>query len=68
MLRSIKNAQDEDLVDDTLEDVPVGTDNDMSLIDIPPATIDFDDNDGYDDGYDSDGDAGIANLENSGLF
>ncbi|CAN0293010.1 unnamed protein product [Pylaiella littoralis] len=49
---------DEDLVDDTLEDVPVVDDIEVGVIDVPPPPVDFDDNDGYDDGYDSD--PGIA--------
>lgn len=51
-------TQDEDLVDDTLEDVPVVDDIEVGVIDVPPPPVDFDDNDGYDDGYDSD--PGIA--------
>ncbi|CAM9297355.1 unnamed protein product [Laminaria digitata] len=59
---------DEDLVDDTLDDVPIGTDVEIASADVPPPPIDFDDNDGYDDGYDSPGDSSVADVESSALF
>lgn len=60
------HAQDEDLVDDTLDDVPLGHDIEVGIIDVPPPPVDFDDNDGYDDGYDSD--PGIAGGESEGMY
>lgn len=63
------SAQDEDLVDDTLDDVPLGTLDDqieVGPIDVPPPPVDFDDNDGYDDGYDSD--PGIAGVDSEGMY
>lgn len=61
------SAQDEDLVDDALEDVPLGTlEVEVGVIDVPPPPVDFDDNDGYDDGYDSD--PGIAGAESDGMY
>ena len=67
-VQTLKNAQDEDLVDDTLDDVPIGTDVEIASADVPPPPIDFDDNDGYDDGYDSPGDSSVADVESSALF
>eukprot|EP00903_Cladosiphon_okamuranus_P009150 g8743.t1 len=60
---------DEDLVDDTLDDVPLGTLDDeieVGVIDVPPPPVDFDDTDGYDDGYDSD--PGIAGGDSDGMY
>lgn len=66
---TIRLAQDEDLVDDTLDDVPLGTLDDqmaVGVVDVPPPPVDFDDNDGYDDGYDSD--PGISGMESEGMY
>lgn len=63
------SAQDEDLVDDTLDDVPLGTLDDqieVGPIDVPPPPVDFDGDDGYDDGYDSD--PGIAGVDSEGMY
>lgn len=62
-------SQDEDLVDDTLDDLPLGTLDDqieVGVIDVPPPPVDFDDNDGYDDGYDSD--PGISGMDSEGMY
>lgn len=56
-------------MDDTLDDVPLGTLDDqieVGVIDVPPPPVDFDDNDGYDDGYDSD--SGIAGADSEGMY
>lgn len=66
-------VQDEDLVDDTLEDVPIETDEEVAPLaaDTPPPPVDFEDNDGYDDGYDTPDDStlgGDSDIESSALF
>ncbi|CAM9136314.1 unnamed protein product [Ectocarpus sp. 8 AP-2014] len=58
---------DEDLVDDTLDDLPLDDEIEVGVIDVPPPPVDFDDSDGYDDGYDPDtGDLGGA--ESDGMY
>lgn len=63
--------QDEDLVDDTLEDVDdddLDTESGLTALpaDAPPPPVEFDFNDGFDDGY-NDGDGG-GDLEGSSIF
>ena len=56
-------------MDDTLDDVPLGTLDDqieVGPIDVPPPPVDFDGDDGYDDGYDSD--PGIAGVDSEGMY
>eukprot|EP00752_Nemacystus_decipiens_P005197 g4716.t1 len=60
---------DEDLVDDTLDDVPLGTLDDqveVGRIDVPPPPVDIDDYDGYDDNYDMD--SGMLGAEGDGMY
>lgn len=66
-------VQDEDLVDDTLDDVPIETDEEVAPLaaDTPPPPVDFEDNDGYDDGYDTPDDStlgGDSDIESAALF
>lgn len=71
---SVLLIQDEDLVDDTLDDVPIQTDEEVVVplaADTPPPPVDFEDNDGYDDGYDTPDDStlgGDSDIESGALF
>lgn len=65
--RESRPLQDEDLVDDTLDDVPLGDEIEVGVIDVPPPPVDFDDSDGYDDGYDLD-EGGIQGAESEGMY
>ena len=58
--------QDEDLVDDTLEDVSLSADAAITAIptDATPS-VDFDENDAYDDGYDTGDAVGVAGVEDA---
>ncbi|CAM9926021.1 unnamed protein product [Ectocarpus fasciculatus] len=58
---------DEDLVDDTLDDLPLEDEIEVGVIDVPPPPVDFDDSDGYDDGYDPDS-GGLASAESEGMY
>lgn len=60
-------SQDEDLVDDTLDDMPLVDEIEVGVIDVPPPPVDFDDSDGYDDGYDLD-EGGIQGAESEGMY
>ncbi|CAM9732559.1 unnamed protein product [Ascophyllum nodosum] len=57
---------DEDLVDDTLEDVSLSADAAITAIptDATPS-VDFDENDAYDDGYDTGDAVGVAGVEDA---
>lgn len=67
----MEEEMDEDLVDDTLEDVDdddLDTESGLTALpaDAPPPPVEFDFNDGFDDGY-NDGDGG-GDLEGSSIF
>lgn len=50
-------------MDDTLDDVPLGTD--IMATDASTPSVDFDENDAYDDGYEPVDIAGISGVEDA---
>lgn len=54
-------------MDDTLDDLPLEDEIEVGVIDVPPPPVDFDDSDGYDDGYDPDS-GGLASAESEGMY
>lgn len=63
-------GQEEDLVDDTLDDVPIEARSAVGRKDTSGGGDDYEDSDSYDDGYDTGGDDPIMSddLDGGSLF
>lgn len=69
MISTLLCSQEEDLVDDTLDDVPMDARGGLGRKDAV-VRDDYDDSDSYDDGYDTSGDDPVMSddLDGSSLF